>query len=88
MKSKIKLLKHQHQKKDVHKNNESLNDLENDDKGNKIKDYINIVSSTENNILHKKNIIDDNLKEKYNHLNTLIKNLQKTTGEILERKII
>ena len=88
LKSKIKLLKHEHQKKDVHKNNESSGDLENDDKGNKIKDYINIVSSTENNILHKKNIIDDNLKEKYNHLNTLIKNLQKTTGKILERKII
>ena len=89
-KSKIKLIKNGQIKKekDVRKDNDSLSDLENDKKGSKIKEYVNKVSSTENNDLHKKDIYDESLKQKCKELNTLIKSLQKTTNEILERKNI
>jgi hypothetical protein len=89
-KSKIKLIKNGQIKKekDASKDNDSLSDHENDKKGSKIKEYVNKVSSTENNDLHKKDIFDESLKQKCKELNTLIKSLQKTTNEILERKNI
>ena len=88
--SKIKLIKHEQIKKekDIRKENDSLSDLENEDKGSKIKDNGNKGSSTEKNELQKRDIFDESLKQKCKELNTLIKSLQKTTNEILERKNI
>lgn len=88
-KSKIKLLKHINTKKDNHKNYGSLNDLEYDNnKFDKNIEYINIVSPTMNNITNKKNSIDNDINQKYKELNVLVKSLQKTTNEILDKKII
>ncbi len=45
-------------------------------------DYISFSKSQINH----KNIFDNNIKEKYKELTLLVKNLQKTTDEMLDKK--
>ena len=47
-------------------------------------EYLNIFSLNDNN--NKKSIAFNNIKEKYKHLSNLVKNLQKTTSQILDKK--
>ena len=67
--------------KNYSKNLENLSDNDNEDK--KI-DYINIVAF--NNQVNNKNTIENNIKEKYKELSVLVKSLQKTTEEMLDKK--
>ena len=68
-------------KKEYNKNSEILRENDNEEKK---MDYINIVAF--NNQINKKNMIENNIKEKYKELSVLVKSLQKTTNEILDKK--
>lgn len=61
-----------------------MENCEDNDNENKKLDYINIVAF--NNQTSKKVMLNNNIKEKYNELNNLVKSLQKTTNEILNKK--
>ena len=65
-------------------NCKNLENCEDNDNENKKLDYINIVAF--NNQTSKKVMLNNNIKEKYNELNNLVKSLQKTTNEILDKK--
>ena len=79
---KTKSLKPVRLKKDNHKKSNILNVSNNNDNEDKKVDYISFNKSQ----INQQNIVDNNIKEKYKELALLVKNLQKTTDEMLDKK--
>jgi hypothetical protein len=79
---KTKSLKPVRLKKDNHKKSNILNVSNNIDNEDKKVDYISFNKSQ----INQQNIVDNNIKEKYKELALLVKNLQKTTDEMLDKK--
>ena len=69
-------------KKDNYKNSLNLNELTHNDIEENKKEYPNNDSNKQN----QKNILENDIKEKYKELGFFLKNIQKTTNEILEKK--
>ena len=69
-------------KKDNYKNIDVLDELENKNIEDKNYDYFNKAYNKQT----QKNLLDNDIKEKYKELNFLFKNFEKTSNEILEKK--